>query len=249
MPSRREAAITRSVIDVSHWEYSIDFKKVAADGIVAVIAKATQGPQGIDDTYAGYKEAAAPYRFLWGSYHFGTGAEVDVQVEHYLSTTKPNDFELVCLDFEPNPNGPTMTVDQARDFVVLLQDRTGRYPVLYGGYWLKESLDGRVDDILTKCPFRLAQYGPKPVLPVGWKKYTLWQHRRPRWFSAPHRFRYRPLRSKPIPRHYRPTAQAVAVYLISYFCESTGAFSHIFYARAARNPGVSDSPFSSEKRQ
>jgi GH25 family lysozyme M1 (1,4-beta-N-acetylmuramidase) len=38
MPSRREAAITRSVIDVSHWEDPIDFKKVAADGIVAVIA-------------------------------------------------------------------------------------------------------------------------------------------------------------------------------------------------------------------
>ena len=40
MPPRREAAITRSVIDVSHWEDPIDFKKVAADSIVAVIAKA-----------------------------------------------------------------------------------------------------------------------------------------------------------------------------------------------------------------
>jgi lysozyme len=176
MPSRREAAITRSVIDVSHWEHPIDFKKVAADGIVAVIAKATQGAAGIDKTYAAFKEAAAPHKFLWGSYHFGTGSEVDVQVEHYLNITKPNDFELVCLDFEPNPNGPTMTLDQARDFVVLLQDRTGRYPVLYGGYWLKESLDGRVDDILTKCPLWVAQYGPKAVLPVGWKKYTLWQY-------------------------------------------------------------------------
>src|SRR4029453_4297312 len=160
MPSGREAAITRSVIDVSHWEYPIDFKKVAADGIVAVIAKATQGARGIDETYASYKEAAEPYKLLWGSYHFGTVSEVDAQVEHYLSTTKPSDSELVCLDFQPNPNGPTMTLDQARDFVVLFQDRTGRYPVLYGGYWLKESLGGRVDHILTKCPLWLAQYGP-----------------------------------------------------------------------------------------
>ena len=30
----------KSVIDISHWEDPIDFKKVAADGIVAVIAKA-----------------------------------------------------------------------------------------------------------------------------------------------------------------------------------------------------------------
>jgi lysozyme len=186
MPSGREAALTRSVIDVSHWEYPIDFNKVAADGIVAVIAKATQGACGIDETYASYKEAAAPYKLLWGSYHFGTGSEVDVQVEHYLSTTKPNDFELVCLDFQPNPNGPTMTLVQARDFVVLLQDRIGRYPVLYGGYWLKESLDGRVDDLLTKCPLWLAQYGPKPVLPVGWKKYTLWQYTDGQEGSPPH---------------------------------------------------------------
>ena len=186
MPPRREAAITRSVIDVSHWEDPIDFKKVAADGIVAVIAKATQGAGGIDATYAGYKKTAAPYNFLWGSYHFGTGSEVDVQVGHYLRTTEPKDFELVCLDFETNPHGPTMTLDQARDFVVLFHDRTGRYPVLYGGYWLKESLDGRVDDILTKCPLWLAQYGPKPVLPVGWKKYTLWQYTDGHEGSPPH---------------------------------------------------------------
>ena len=173
---KRNAAMTRTVIDVSHWEDPIDFEKVAADGIVAVIAKATQGAAGIDKTYAKYQKAAAPYKFLWGSYHFGTGSEVDAQVEHYLRTTKPSDPELVCLDFEPNPSGPTMTLDQARDFVVLFQDQTGRYPVLYGGYWLKESLNGKADDILIKCPLWLAQYGPKAVLPVGWKEYALWQY-------------------------------------------------------------------------
>ena len=56
---------------MSHWEYPIDFKTLAADGIVAVIAKATQGARGVDKTYAAYKEAAAPHKFLWGSYHFG----------------------------------------------------------------------------------------------------------------------------------------------------------------------------------
>ena len=81
MPSQREAAIIRSVIDVSHWEDPIDFKKVAADGIVAVIAKATQGARGIDETYASYKEAAEPYKLLWGSYHFGTGSE-NVAIGH-----------------------------------------------------------------------------------------------------------------------------------------------------------------------
>ena len=168
--------MTRNIIDVSHWEDPIDFKAVAADGIVAVIAKATQGATGVDSAYAKFKKAAAPYKFLWGSYHFGTGSEVDVQVEHYLNTVKPADRELVCLDLEPNPNGPTMTLNQAREFVALFQHLTGRYPLLYGGYWLKENLNGNPDDLLVKCPLWLSQYGPKAVLPAGWKKYVLWQY-------------------------------------------------------------------------
>ena len=168
--------MTRNIIDVSHWEDPIDFKAVAADGIVAVIAKATQGAAGVDAAYAKFKKSATHYKFLWGSYHFGTGSEVDVQVEHYLNTVKPTDVELVCLDFEPNPNGPTMTLNQAREFVALFQHLTGRYPVLYGGYWLKENMNGKPDDLLVKCPLWLSQYGPKAVLPVGWKKYSLWQY-------------------------------------------------------------------------
>jgi len=179
--------MTRSVIDISHWEDPIDFKKVAAAGIVAIIAKATQGATGVDPAYAKFKKAAAPYKFLWGSYHFGTGNEVGSQVEHYLSIVKPTDRELVCLDFEPNPNGTTMTLNQAREFVSLFQHRTGRYPVLYSGYWLKESLNNKPDELLRKCPLWLSQYGPKPVLPVGWKKYTLWQYTDGTVGPEPHR--------------------------------------------------------------
>ena len=168
--------MTRNIIDVSHWEDPIDFGAVAANGIVAVIPKATQGAASVDSAYAKFRKAAAPYKFLWGSYHFGTGSEVDVQVEHYLNTVKPTDVDLVCLDFEPNPNGPTMTLNQAREFVALFQHLTGRYPVLYGGYWLKENMNGKPDDLLVKCPLWLSQYGPKAVLPVGWKKYSLWQY-------------------------------------------------------------------------
>jgi GH25 family lysozyme M1 (1,4-beta-N-acetylmuramidase) len=168
--------MTNNIIDVSHWEAPIDFKKVADSGIIAVVAKATQGAAGVDDTYAKYKKAAASYDLKWGSFHFGTGSEVDVQVDHYLKTVDPEDDELVSLDFEPNPHGPTMTLNQGREFVTLFEHLTGRYPVLYGGHWLKESLSGKKDDLLAKCPLWLAQYGPKAVLPPGWKAYTLWQY-------------------------------------------------------------------------
>ena len=164
-----------NIIDVSHWEDPIDFKKVSGAGIVAVIAKATQGAAGIDPTYAKNKTNAAPYGFLWGSYHFGTGDDVTLQVDHYLKVVQPQANEFVCLDFEPNPHGPTMSLSQAREFVSLFEHLTGRYPALYGGYWLKEGLGGKRDDILSNCPLWLAQYGPKAILPPGWESYALWQ--------------------------------------------------------------------------
>src|SRR5207244_8208895 len=98
----RAAPMTRNIIDVSHWEDPIDFKAAAADGIVAVITKATQGAAGVDSAYAKFRKAAAPYKFLWGSYHFGTGSEVDVQIEHYLNTVKQKDHDHVYLYFESN---------------------------------------------------------------------------------------------------------------------------------------------------
>jgi lysozyme len=57
--------MTQRIIDISHHEDPIDFAKVAADGIAAVIAKATQGTTFVDPAYAKFKKAAAKYKFLW----------------------------------------------------------------------------------------------------------------------------------------------------------------------------------------
>ena len=167
--------MTDNIIDVSHWEAPIDFAKVAGSGIVAVIAKATQGAAEIDQAYAGFKTAVAAQGLLWGSYHFGTSDDASAQVDHYLATAKPTDKELVCLDFEPNPYGKPMSIGQAREFVAVFAKRTGRWPVLYGGNGLKIALTRKADEVLSKCPLWIAQYGKKVTLPPGWDAYTLWQ--------------------------------------------------------------------------
>ena len=190
----------RRIIDISHHEQPIDFVKVAADGIVAIIAKATQGATWVDPAYAKFKRAAARTRlpsslntqlstlnFLWGSYHFGTGADAKAQVNHYLSTVKPTDNELICLDFEENPTGSSMTLRQARQFVSLVEQGIGRYPVLYGGVWLKEHLNGGDDSLLSRCPLWISQYSSKPILPPGWNKYLLWQYTDGESGPQPHR--------------------------------------------------------------
>jgi len=156
----------------------VDFKKVKGDGILAIIAKATTGATGIDPTFAKFRKAvkAPGLNFLWGTYHFGTAADPQVQVEHYLQTAQPAASELVALDFEPNPQGPSMTLAQGRDFVGIFQARTGRYPVLYGGAYLKELLGNHPDPLLSLCPLWISQYGPVAVIPPAWKRHTLWQY-------------------------------------------------------------------------
>lgn len=170
--------MTNSIIDISHWDYPVDFGKVSGAGIIAIIAKATQGTSGIDQRYDEYRKEALPHGFLWGSFHFGTGDDLSSQVTHYLDTVKPEKDELVCLDFEENPNGSSMTLGQAQDFVTLFEKQTGRYPVLYAGEWLKESLQKPGSNVgtLAQCPLWMAQYASAAVIPSAWASYTLWQY-------------------------------------------------------------------------
>jgi len=44
-----------------------------------------------------------------------------------------------------------MTLDQARHFVQMKTDETGRWPVIYGGALLRESIAHNSDAILSNC--------------------------------------------------------------------------------------------------
>jgi len=178
---------TDQIIDLSHWKDPVDFARVQQAGVVAIIAKATNGATGVDATYAKFSQAARPLNFLWGSYHFGTGDDVHAQLDNYIRTAAPAAGELICLDFEPNPQGTSMSLSQARDFVGLCRQVLGRYPVLYAGHALKEALGGQADPVLARCPLWLAQYGPAPVPPPGWDRCVLWQFTDGNAGPPPHR--------------------------------------------------------------
>jgi lysozyme len=164
------------VIDVSHHNGNVNFKKVADAGIVGVIHKATQGQTGTDNQYAANRKKAEAAGLLWGAYHFGTDSDGVSQAEHFLDFIgNPKDMLLV-LDYESNPTGPTMTIEEARAFVTHVNAQTGRFPGFYSGHDIKQVLGASNDSVLAQCWFWLAQYGPTPVVPPNWKKYTLWQY-------------------------------------------------------------------------
>jgi lysozyme len=175
-----------TVIDISHHNGSIDFAKVAGDGILGVIQKATQGQSGTDPTYAGNRTKAIAAGLLWGAYHFATGSDGIKQAENFLSVVGTEKGTLRVLDFEPNPTGPNMSLEEARAFVTHVKDKTGTWPGFYSGHFIKQLLGTSSDPVLANCWFWLAQYGPTAVVPPNWKAWTMWQYTDGAFGPTPH---------------------------------------------------------------
>ena len=168
------------VIDLSHHNEKVDFKKIAAAGVVGIIHKATQGMHFVDKKYAERKKLALDAGLLWGAYHFGVGGDGSDQADFFLSTVKPDPTTLLVLDYEPNVTGPTMTLGQARVFIEHTQQVTGRFPGFYSGHLIKEQLGSVTtpDPVLSGCFLWIAQYnGPKPLgIPPTFQTWTFWQY-------------------------------------------------------------------------
>jgi lysozyme len=141
----------------------------------------------VDSRYREREPLARAAGLWWGAYHFGTGRRSGVeQADFFLATVGPSQTLLV-LDLEPNPNGPSMTLAQARDFVTRVRERTGRWPGLYAGHYLREQLGSAAESVLTNCWLWLAEYGPAPArMPPQWSSWTLWQYTDGHAGPAPH---------------------------------------------------------------
>jgi lysozyme len=163
------------VIDLSHWQASVDFLRAKSAGIVAVILKATQGLHWIDATFAERFAAARAAGLLVGAYHFMDNSSPQLQVEHFLSVAEG--CRVLAIDAEPNGMGSTATIAQTAETVARLHMATGRAPLVYVGRY---GPDGRgtgfPNGVLSRCPLWLPAYSSRPVCPPGWTAWTLWQH-------------------------------------------------------------------------
>lgn len=166
------------VIDLSHWDGINSFGLAYAAGVRGIIHKATTGASGVDDGYATRRGDALKAGLLWGAFHWGTAAPVDQQVANFLNNAQiePNDTTtLVALDFETDV-GNQMTLDGARQFLTLIEQKLNRKAVLYSGDVAKSDLGSTVDGFFGGHRLWLAQYGPNPTVQRSWNTYWLWQY-------------------------------------------------------------------------
>jgi lysozyme len=181
-----------AVIDISHNVRVSDFSQVRKSHILAVIHKATEGGDWVDPSYAPRRVEAESNGLLWGAYHFGTrqysGAR---QAQAFLAAVRPGPRTLLALDFEVNDYNPnnTMTLAQAEEFVRVVQQATGKLPMVYThAAWANGMRSGKrgvrlrepvgPNSILARCDLWLADPRDEPELPHAWsdRGWRLWQY-------------------------------------------------------------------------
>lgn len=187
---------SNSVVNLSHYDLMRpDFAAMKSEGIVGVIHEATFPRRAVDWRYRERWVAASRVGLLWGAYHFGDATDPVRQADHFLSvvadarppltspeaeTRRPG--ALLVLDFEKNGHYPggTMSVAQAVAFVNRINERTGKYPGLYGSeYRLQQMLAGANATqrrTLSNCWLWIANYHFQPRRTSPWDRWTLWQY-------------------------------------------------------------------------
>ncbi|WP_183035957.1 glycoside hydrolase family 25 protein [Cupriavidus sp. UME77] len=172
------------IIDLYHGDI-ISLSKAKEAGILAVIHKASEGATVQDSYYALRRHEAIGLNLLWGAYHYASGMPPDKQVNNFLHAIQWGDdpefdkMTLLCLDFEKSHSGPDMNLDDAGQFVSLLRDKTGRWPLVYGGNELREAVKhAQNNSPVRNCPLWYARYNetPKDIPTKFWNDFTFWQY-------------------------------------------------------------------------
>jgi lysozyme len=167
-----------TIIDIY---YANDVEPAAAQqhDVVAIIHKASEALHFRDPRYQGRKQAAKDLGLLWGAYHLSSAEDPEAQVDFFLDTVGEVEHDvLLALDWEASKNHGQASKDQTHDFISAFHDRTGRYPVLYGGHTIRDACAHGRDSILARCPLWYVRYRSTPKdLPTNtWQNYTLWQY-------------------------------------------------------------------------
>src|SRR5262245_6454915 len=179
--------INRKVLDISHYNIVSSWSQVRNAGILGIIHKATEGTTYVDDQYTSYRSKALDAGLLWGAYHFANGDNVQDQVENFLRTVGVDENTLYALDWEDDPNGNTMNVGEAQDFLERIAREIGQNRcVVYSGNLAKEMLGDSVNAFFGGHRLWLAQYGDSPVVQPSWDDYWLWQYSDGTYGPGPH---------------------------------------------------------------
>ena len=175
-------------IDVSHWQGTIDWPRVAGAGKKFVFLKASEGRNYTDPTYAGNRQAAKAAGLRTGAYHFARPETVagdavgEAQVFVAAAKLQSGDLRPV-LDIEVN-GGLGVAALQAwvRTWLDEVYRLTGQRAIVYTSpnFWRTSMGDTQSIAQAGYTTLWIAHWGASsPTVPAGnWAGYgwSFWQY-------------------------------------------------------------------------
>ncbi len=139
-------------LDVSHYQGTIDWDLVYADGKTFSWAKATQGTSFVDDKFVGNATNGTAAGVVMGAYHFAEPLNYSAADEaaHFLSVAAPYigpGFLPPVLDLEGNITSLSSAELTAwvHDWMNAVESQTGTEPILYTSPNLANYLESSVN--------------------------------------------------------------------------------------------------------
>jgi uncharacterized protein with LGFP repeats/GH25 family lysozyme M1 (1,4-beta-N-acetylmuramidase) len=184
-------------LDVSHYQGTVDWTSVAANGASFAYMKATEGTDYTDPQFATNYSGSAGAGLARGAYHFALpdsssgAAQATFFLAHGGGWVADAHTLPPVLDIEYNPYGtadwagwcynltPTQMTAWITDFTTTIHDRTNRWPVIYttNGWWSNCTANSASfgNDPLWIAPSNSDTPG-SPAIPASWSAYTFYQY-------------------------------------------------------------------------
>ncbi|KAJ3966309.1 glycoside hydrolase family 25 protein [Lentinula raphanica] len=177
-------------IDVSHFQGTIDWSSVAANGISFVFIKATEGTTFLDPNFSDNYIGATDAGLIRGGYHFAhpDSSSGATQANYFLAHGGGWSADGITLpgmlDIEYNPSGDecyglsaSAMVSWIQDFSNTYESQTGRYPIIYTTTDWWTTCTGNSAAFANDNPLFIAHYASTiGTIPSGWLFATFWQY-------------------------------------------------------------------------
>ncbi len=159
-------------LDISHYQEIVDWNKIVEHEPGFIFVKATEGSTLQDPKYLEYYKSIRKLGIPVGSYHFFTyKTSGKDQAKNFLATAKfqRGDLPLVLdAEFAKTMPGAGIVKRELLDFMKVIFDKTGLYPIVYCPYKYYESY--LKDCLPPKCKLWIVDYKGAPDC-----EWTFWQ--------------------------------------------------------------------------
>ena len=167
-------------VDVSHYQGTIDWEKLAGQNLDFAFIKATEGSSHVDECFYDNWQKAGKTDLCIGAYHFFSfDSAGETQAQLYIDTVGNLNGKMAPVvdvefygDKESNPPSKDEVVEQLGNMLSALEECYQVKPVIYTTYKVYNSY---IKDEFEEYPLWIRNVYYQPLIIAG-NKWTFWQY-------------------------------------------------------------------------